>query len=117
MIRQATSADLAAFYGKTPEYTTRALVAELDGEVVAAAGTYRVKDQVYAFSEMRGAMRSRKKDILRMARETMKLLHRHPQVVAYASREEKSSRRFLEWLGFEHFGPSEHGEVYVWTNS
>lgn len=93
----------------------RALVAELDGKVIAIAGTYHAKEQVYAFSEMKDEMRKRKRAILHMAALAMPLVYRHPLVMAFASTTEKSSRRFLNWLGFKYFGPSELGEIYTWN--
>ena len=114
MFRSATQADVDQFYDEPPGYTMRAIVAELDGRVLAVAGTYRAKDHIYAFSEMKDEMRGRKRDILRMAAVTMPLVRRHVQVIAFASKTEKSSQRFLKWLGFIHHGPSENGEVYLW---
>lgn len=114
IFRQGTAKDLNEFYGGPPIYSMRALVAELDGKVIAVAGTYRAKDQMYAFSEMKDEMRRRKRDILRMAKLVLPMLDRHRQLIAHASKTEKSSARFLEWLGFEYVAPAEHGDIYLW---
>lgn len=95
-------------------YSMRAVVADLDGKIIALGGVYRAGDQVIGFSEMKEEMRGRKKDMLRMVRLGAPLLLRHRQVIAYASPAEPTASSFLTALGFRYFGADNLGEVYIW---
>jgi hypothetical protein len=101
------------WYGEA-RYTTNALAGVLSGEVIALAGVYRTPHNVIAFAGLRPVMRERKKDVVRMARRVKQLLQVYPLVVAFADRSEPTSHRFINHMGFRYWGPSTHGDMFVW---
>lgn len=111
-VRAARPADFEAFYGRSPPYTMRAWVAELDGEVIGIAGYYMRQGWVQAFSDMNDAMRQYPGTIMREARRFMARLKSPALCIASCS--EKNAARFLGYLGWRHVGTSEEGEVYAW---
>ena len=113
-MRIATAADIENFYGGPPLYSMRAVVAELDGKIIAIGGTYRIGLDIFAFSDMHDEMRGRKRDMVRMVKLGLPLLAKYTRVAAFASPKEPTSRNFLQALGFEPFGQNEKGEVFIW---
>jgi hypothetical protein len=112
-IRPATAEDLERFYGAPPAQTMQALVADLDGELLAVGGVMRTADALVAFSDMKPGMRRHKKDIVRGAREIMRLVHasRAP-VLAVADRNEAGAGNLLQRFGFRPAGTSRGAAVY-----
>jgi len=114
-IRQATREDIEAFYGEPPVKSMRAFVALLDGAVIAIAGVYKDPFYLVAFSDMKDAMRSRKKDIARLTRANMAAIEaRARPVIAFASCKEANATAFLQKLGFRYEGTTVNGETYSW---
>lgn len=116
VIRPATREDVEAWYGKGQKRSLRAIVGTLDGEVVAIAGVYRDKEFMVGIAGLKPHARHRKRDAVRMAREGVKLLQNYSLVVAFADKDEKTADGLIGHLGFEHVGPTEYGEMYLWTN-
>lgn len=111
-IRPATNADLEAFYGVRPPATVRALVAELDGELVGIGGIEYVGRQRIAFCWVKPGLKVYPLVIARAARQVLKMANGAP-VIAFGDPEEPTSDRFLSRLGFEKRGAAPQGEVYV----
>ena len=117
VIRPATQADIEKWYGKTPLFSVRAVVGELDGEVIAFGGVYRDTENIVGVSGLKEAMRGRKKDIVRLVRAARKILQEYPRVVAYASEQEGTADGFMKHLGFKHQGRTANGETYLWETT
>jgi hypothetical protein len=115
MIRPATAADIAAFYGAPPMLSLRAMVAVDDGTPVAVAGlAYQGAGKPpYLFSDIAPAMRRHAKTILRGARAMLAQLAR-PGMAALADPEHPGAARLLMRLGFVPAGCSDEGEVFVY---
>ena len=114
VFREATSEDLHKFYGGPPPATMVALVALLDDEPIAVAGVLFLKEARVGFSEMKPAMRPRKKDIVRFALVAIELVKRYNHVVVFANPNEPHSNALLTRLGLTYQGPNEQGEMYTW---
>ena len=115
VLRPATAKDAVAFYGKTPPFSFRGFVADLDGEVVGICGVYYEKHRPVAFSEMRDAMRPYKKEIAKACRMLMQLLNQlGGSVYAFACPTEPTSGYLLAKLGFKPTGMlGPHGDILV----
>jgi hypothetical protein len=114
-IRQATAADIAAFYGETPRRSMRALVAVLDGKPVGLAGVYYHQGQVVAFSETKPELQGMRHAIGRGALAVLAMLKRmNIPVLALAQQDIEGSAAFLARCGFEHVETTCEGEVYRW---
>lgn len=115
-IRHATAADLDAFYGdKRPKVTQRAIVVELDGEILGVASLNYFGDQITATSEMRDELKAYPLTIMKAARQFAEILNKHGGgVLAVASKEIPRSAQFLERVGFEYIGTITDGRVYRW---
>ena len=108
-IREATEADVRAFYGSV-NWTFRAFVAELDGQVLGIGGGYYDGPSVVAFSSLKPEMLRYKKTIVLGARKIMELV-RGRSCFAIASEKHPGSERLLEHFGFERV----NGRVFKWT--
>ena len=102
IIRPATREDIRRFYGKTIPMTTRAVVAERDGEIVGVGGYYLSNGVAIAFTNTDGSMS--KREIILGGRSVMDLLKNFGGPVVARS-DEKSA------IG--HFGFVESGGVWV----
>lgn len=117
IIREATAADLAAFYGKAPARTVRAMVAVLGDDPIAVCGlAYQGGGlPLLLFSEMKPEMRRFPKMILKGARAALALA-RGVSAVAVANPDEALSPKLLRHLGFVPSGRCDRGEVFAWRN-
>ena len=109
VIRLATEDDIRAFYGKV-DWTFRAYVAELDGEVLGVGGIYYEDPYVVAFSSFKPEMRKFKKTMVRSVRKIMELV-KDRSCIAVASDKHDTSEKLLTKLGFERID----GRVFGWT--
>lgn len=74
-VRPAVRADFIDFYGSVPPMTVKALTAvDVDDKPMAIGGYYLLGGVALAFTDNREGMR--KRDLVRCARELMKLLKR-----------------------------------------
>jgi hypothetical protein len=109
--RPATLEDLIVFYGERPSGTTRAIVAEMDGEIVGVIGIIRERLWGKYFSEFSPALQPHLKSItiMRAIKESLKFCdnYRGP-VLAVAN--DAESCRIMNRLGFTHL----HGAWYGW---
>ena len=114
IIRPATAADLAVFYGAIPGRSVRALVAELAGKPIAIAGIAYQQDGAppYLFSDMKPEMRRFPVAIIKGAREMLKRLAR-PGLAAVADPSKPNAGRVLASLGFVHVASGPQGEIYL----
>lgn len=114
VIRPATAADAAAFYGtERPMKSMRGFVAELDGEVVGIGGVYFDHGYLVAFSEMKEALRPYKKAIVKGARMIMSaIIDRGVPVFALANQGEPTAAGLLKALGFKFFQHTPQGDIY-----
>tara|TARA_Y100000310_G_scaffold30952_1_gene29368 strand:- start:444 stop:794 length:351 start_codon:yes stop_codon:yes gene_type:complete len=106
--RPATRADIAAFFGKTPDQTVRARVLERDGEIVGVAGYWMAGGMAVMFSDARGDIP--KLTIWREAKAMMQSMNIPALCIAT-----EGSEPFLERLGWRYLGPSQDGGVYQWN--
>lgn len=114
VIRPATQADVEGWYGARQILSIRAVVGELDGEVVAIGGVYRDPQVMVGIAGLKDVMRTRKKDIVRMVRAGRIILQQYANVIAFASKDEQTADAFIRHLGFSYIGATENGEVYQW---
>lgn len=112
----ATAADVRAFYGGPPPYSMRAYVALLGGAPVALGGIAYRSDTLYAFMELKDEIRPYKVTIGKFARRLVDIFGAGLPGMTIAQPDEPTSARLLEWLGFEHVGSCDDGEVYRWRN-
>jgi hypothetical protein len=114
--RDATAADLVAFYGEPLPHPVRAMVADLDGVPVAVAGVMMIPDQpAVFFSDMRLEMRAFPLWILEGARRVVRQFAA-PGMLAFACPDERDPGRLLRALGFEATGITiPAGEVFQWA--
>lgn len=111
--REATAADIRAFYGDRPHPTLRARVVTRSGEVLGVIGLAREGRCAKFFSEIKEDLRpSLKRTIcLRTILQSLDLVRtsRLP-VFAIAQADEPDSHRVLTRLGFVQLD----GDVYQW---
>jgi hypothetical protein len=114
VIRPATAADAAAFYGaERPMKSMRGFVAELNGDVVGVGGFYYERGYLIAFSEMKESLRPYRKAIVRGARRIMaQIIERKLPVFALANCDEPTAPQFLKGLGFTFFCHTPQGDIY-----
>lgn len=119
-MRAATDADVRAFYDGPPLYRVDACVALLDSLPVALGGIAYHPDapgSVYAFMEVRDAMRPYRFSIGKFARRLAETFGGSELPgIAVAAPGEPAAGRLLRWLGFEHVTFCSAGEVYQWRN-
>jgi len=114
-IRPATQKDVERWYGSRPLFGLRAIVAELDGVVVALSGVYRSGDNYVAVCGSTPEMRRRKRDVIALIEKSKKLFKRYPFVLAFRSEEEPTSESLLRHIGFSRVGRTPSGDLYVWA--
>ena len=113
--RDATDADLVAFYGEPLPHPVRAMVADLNGVSIAVAGVMAIPDQpAVFFSDMKPEMRAFPLWILEGARRVVRQFA-SPGMLAFACPEERDPAKLLCALGFRATGMmSPSGEVFIW---
>lgn len=116
VIRPATPEDVESWYGKKQRASMRAIVGELEGEIVAIGGVYREEGAMVGLVGVRHHVRHRRRDLALMAREGRKILQDYAFVVAFADKDEPTADGLIRHFGFEHHGSTKLGEVYLWTN-
>lgn len=114
-LRPATAKDIAAFYGKPPRETVRAIVAELNGEPVGIAGIAHKNGCLVLFCDLKPEMRKFRKSIVKAGRQLMSMT-KGRTVRSVADPNIPGSGRFLEAIGLKRVGPSRHGEVFESCN-
>lgn len=107
-VRYATAADLEKWYGGPPPMTTRALVVDRDGEILAVAGLCRAPNHVQLFSEIKDELRAHKMTMARTAAMLRSMIN--GPVMAMQDCSEPTSRRLLEWCGLREIEPG------IWSN-
>lgn len=108
VVRPATRADMARFYGDRDEAmpTVVALVGEVDGRLVGIGGVARFSGRRVAFCDLTGEGRRYRVALVKAARRLMDRLRRQAgrrpiTVVARADDRESGARRWLTSLGFQ----------------
>lgn len=109
-IRYATKEDLKKFYGDedTMYYSSRAVVAELDGEILGVGGVCRTNSQMQVFTDIRSDKIS-PKDVIRAAYMVLEIINKYTSVVAYADPERTTADSFAKHFGFVPTGVSLNG--------
>lgn len=106
VVREATKADIDAFYAMEEKPTMRAWLAEVDGEIIGICGIARTRGRWVAFCDIKDELRRFKKVILKtgllMMREARKAGIRY--VYSEPNPDEPNAERFLQALGF-HLDP------------
>lgn len=101
ILRPATKQDVESFYGDRPLLTVRAIVAELDGDVVAIAGFAMHQGLNLAFSDLRENTNASRVMIVKYAK---KMAHwmRDTGLPIYVTEnpQRSNSHRFLSLMGF-----------------
>lgn len=118
VIRTATAEDAIAFYGGAAPFSFRGLAVEIGGQVLALMGVYVTEGRRVAFSEMKDAIRSHKKILVRAVHAMVRFLDEQVgPIYAVASPKEPTAPYLLVRTGFKptgHIGPL--GEVMVREN-
>lgn len=112
--RNASQQDVEQFYEGTPPVSMIAMVAVLEGKVIAIGGVCFAGKVKVGFSEMKPEMRPRKKDIVRFAKLVMSRIKQYNHVIVFANPEEKGADTLIRRLGFEYQGRTAQGEAYLW---
>lgn len=116
-IRTATARDIEAFYGERPPFTMRALVADLDGEIIGIGGVAYYPNKIVAFSEIKPKFRKYKKTIYKAAKMVCKIVDKYgASALAISSESEKNSGELLARMGFVHIGKTSQGDIYQWLS-
>lgn len=109
-LRPASKADVLTFLGKPFTESFRGIVAEKNGEVIGIAGVLHTL-RLQAFSTITAEMKKHPKTIIKAVRLFREILNSYDTTIyAVASETERSSMRFLEHVGFEHY----HERIYIW---
>lgn len=116
IVRPATRADIEAFSDLPDKPTIRALVAEMDGRIIAIAGAARAQGRWYAFADLPEEVRPYKMTIMRNARRFVDELRRQGVRFLYAQPDpnEPKAIAWLTSLGFEP-DPRSGGILYRWS--
>ena len=105
----ATSGLLIRFFGHVPQKSVRAIVAMQDDEPIAVSGLYLDRARQVLFSEWRPEILIQKKAIVRMMRETRRLIQSTTLPVHAVASEDSNDGIILRHLGF-----CEQEGVFVW---
>jgi hypothetical protein len=117
-IRKATREDWLAFFGEPPKNSSRAIVGEVDGEIVGICGLRYNDGFMTAFSCLNDKGARYKFSIMKAGKMLLEMFKEHPGIiVALADPDIPTSSRFLERLGFMFMHDSEEGRVYRWHGS
>lgn len=111
-IRWATASDIDTFYGKRPPQTVRALVIDVDGELIACGGITKDKGQNVAFMDLKPGALDHKKALIRaihMAKKELVLTSEVP-VYSIADSRFETAKGMLEHYGFTQISD----EVFKW---
>jgi len=92
----------------------RAYVATIDDRVVGIGGVLFMHGTKVVFSDMKDEFRSYKVSIMKFARKVEDVMGVSPGV-AVMSQTEPGAARLLDWLGFDHVGQNDLGEIYRWA--
>jgi hypothetical protein len=112
VVRLAKAEDIEQFCGKRYPQSMRAVVVELEGEIIGIGGVLHTAPR-QAFSEIKDELRRRPKALLKAGKMFRTILDMYDvPVYAIASPKEKNSRGFLEWVGFVPFENNE--DLYQW---
>lgn len=111
LIRTGTRQDVLAFLGQEFPHTARIWVGEVDGEIHAIWGWYLYGMSTVAFMDMDQMGARYPVTIMKAAKDFMRRLPK--PAVCFADADRDTARAFLERLGWEHSGPTEHGEMYA----
>jgi hypothetical protein len=115
VIRPATEKDARQYYAGRPMFSFRGYAAEMDGEIVGLCGIYYQDGIPIAFSDIRDALRPRKKTLAKACRMLQRLIDKVGRpVYAVACGTEPTAPYLLAKLGFKPtgvFGPE--GETLV----
>lgn len=97
-VERANSMNLFKYYQCNPPYTLSGIVVFDDDEPLAVAGVYRHNGYKIAFSDIQPQAKRYRKDIVKIAKEFIADIDY--AVYAIVDETEKSSTRFLSYLGF-----------------
>jgi hypothetical protein len=107
VIRPATRDDIERFKGdRDLGPSVKALVGEVDGNLIALGGLAYSAGKVVAFLDLKPEARKYKKSMHRAALQVMQMARAggHRYVYASADPEEPSAERWLARLGFDQVG-------------
>jgi hypothetical protein len=112
-IRYAIRGDIASWYEKVPG-TMRAIVLEIDGEIMGLGGVMRRNNQLMAFMEMKDNAPKFPVSVVRAAHKAIKEIISSYNVPVYAAVDEewKTAPRFLEYCGFIDSGIADNIKVF-----
>ena len=111
IVRYATAEDILAFYGEPPHGTLRALVAEMDGEIVGVIGIVREERWGVFFSDVTSVLQPHLKSItiMRAIKRALRFCDEYRGPV-FARAIDAESCRLMNRLGFTHL----YGGWYGW---
>lgn len=108
-LRPATRKDIEAFYG-TVKWTFRAIVAELNGEVIGIGGVYYDGNKTVAFSSIKPELLRYKVTLVRGLKKIMDIVGPR-ECIAIADPKIETAPQLLRRLGFEEIG----GGYFRWA--
>lgn len=109
-LRSANKNDVLEFFGKPFAESFRGMVAEKDGKVIGIAGVLHT-EPLQAFSTITDEVKKHPKAIIKAVKLFRNILNSYETTIyAIASEKEKTSMRFLQYVGFEHYDK----RVYIW---
>lgn len=109
--KDATQADLIAFYGLKPPFSIKAIVFFLDQALVAIGGWKIENGQYVVFSEIKEGVKVEKATVFRCAQVILKMVSEKGCPMYAATHNHK----FLGKLGFKPFETvSDNKEFFVW---
>jgi hypothetical protein len=107
-LRPATRQDFIDFSGRPPSSTMKVWVIDRDGDILGMGGLCFFESKCVAFSDIKEGVP--KKSVLRCALKVKEMIKEYGQEVwAIRDKKRETSKRFLEYLGFEHFG----GDIWL----
>lgn len=117
VLRPATLSDLVSFYGSAPAQSVRAVVADLDGVIIAVGSLVYLSGSVMGLKmEILPEMRRYKIVLHKGAKMLLDMAKKAgiPAVAAIRDASEPRSSQWMTRLGFEHVSDNQDGEVWVW---
>jgi hypothetical protein len=108
-LRPATTQDIAKFTDGKMKMSCKAIVADLDGEIIGIGGIYYTKENVIVFSDFTEKMEEFPFTIARAVKLIMNIVG-NKTCVAIADEKHPGSEKLLTRIGFRHLA----GRIYGW---
>lgn len=113
-IRQATREDIECYLEQHQKFTIKAMVGELDGEIIAFGGAVLHKGRWLGFFDLTEKSRPYRMHIMRGAKRFLAMMRKDGVKYIYVEAEptEPKAKMWLHSLGFEQDPRTQH--LYRW---